>query len=147
MTSPEASPGAGAPTGVTSAGDHAADQVALEVLALALQAATSGASTLPYDADQAYLALGLQLVHDDALRLLPAGHEISPEAHEQAQPFLDRAEEKAGADGPAAAVVLLLGEAWEILAELPVSAGASELTVKTAELLQDAKRRTAPRGA
>lgn len=123
--------------GEASAGTPPApeDQATLEVLALVLQAALNTANALPFAADQAYLAVGLQLVHDDVLQLLPAGHEISPEAHETAQPYLAPAAEL---EDPAASVVRLLEEAGEILADLPALPGSSELTIKVADLLREA---------
>lgn len=113
----------------------AEDQATLEVLALVLQAALNTAATQPFGADQAYLAVGLQLVHDDALQLLPAGHEISPEAHEAAQPYVAPAAELEEAD---ASVVRLLEEAREILAGLPARPRSGELTIKIADLLREA---------
>lgn len=125
-----------------TAGDAAAgareaeDQAALEVLVLTLQAATDAASRLPFDADQAYQGLGLQLAADNARRLLPEGHEIAAEARETARPYIEPA---AALEDPAAVVVRLLEEAGEILAGLPAHPGTSELTITVADLLQEAK--------
>lgn len=116
--------------------DEAEDLSSLEVLALVLQAALNKASALPFVADQIYLTVGLQVVHDDVLQLLVAGHEISPEVHETAQPYVAPAAEL---EDPAASVVRLLEEAGGILAGLPVLPGSSELTIKVADLLREAK--------
>lgn len=114
----------------------AADQTSLEVLVLILQAATDAAGRLPFDADQAYQGLGLQLAADNARRLLPEGHEIAAEAHEAARPYIEPA---VSLEDPAAVVVRLLEEAGEILAGLPAHPGSSELTITVADLLQEAK--------
>lgn len=120
----------------TSTSPTAEDQAALEVLVLTLQAATDAAGQLSFGADQAYQGLGVQLVADNARRLLPEGHEIAAEARETARPYIEPA---AALEDPAAVVVRLLEEAGEILAGLPAHPGSSELTIAVADLLQEAK--------
>ena len=120
----------------TGTSPAAEDLAALEVLVLTLQAATDAAGRVPFGADQAYQGLGLQLVADNARRLLPEGHEIAAEAHETARPYIEPA---TALEDPAAVVVRLLEEAGEILAGLPAHPGSSELTIAVADLLQEAK--------
>lgn len=132
------------PTAPNVSSNNAEDHSALESVVSLLHAATTAAGAMPFGVDQAYLAVGLELAYVDALALLPDGSEPSPSAYEDREAMLARATETAAANptSPSAGVVVLLGEALEILARRPMTTESRELASKVAVLHQDAKRGT-----